>query len=996
MKATRTQEALPPGLVRLDSDGTIRFPDEAARRFLERDGAPCEGRKIAEIIGPVAGAWPPDGLQKAAFADWAVADLSIEVRVWPLPGSSNGEFVAVLSDVTAERASIASLEQTDAQLQAAIEALPDGFVMFDADDRIAFFNETYRDMYGESADLIYRGASFELGIREGVRRGQYPEARGREQAWIADRLRQHRAAGGPLEQYTAGGRWIRILERRVPGGGTVGLRIDITDQKERELALLHSQERLERLAGAAIDCVIGIDNQGRVLEFNPAAERTFGYLRADVVGKEMSNLIVPEKYREAHRNGLRRYFATGESNVLGKRIEIEAQRSDGSVFPCELSIVAIRSPDQPGFVAYLRDITDRRLSEERLRLSEQSYRQLFENSSEGIFVIQDERIVLANPAAESLLRDRQRPLAGTPIQDLVVAEDWREVREHYGREMRAEGASRKMELRIRSGGETVRWFEHSAVSIEWEGRPALLSFATDVTDRRQKEQDLRQAKEAAEIADRAKSDFIAKMSHEIRTPMNAVIGLSSLLADSALEPTQKHYVRIIEESAGNLLTIINDILDFSRVAAGRLEIERSPFNLRELAESAVDLARRLPGGANLGLSTKLAADLPDVLVGDAGRLNQIFLNLLGNAVKFTEHGTVTLSAEIVERRIDGVRVRFEVSDTGVGISPTDRIRLFKPFEQGIDVQVRRKGGTGLGLAICRQLVELMGGQIDVESESGHGARFWFELDLGRASAQDSYAPALPAIATAASVARRLRVLVVEDTPANQIVARAVLEKMGHEVEVASDGGEALVAAKTGNFDVILMDVQMPTMDGHEATRRIRALGGAAGRVPIIALTAFAGEVDRELALAAGMTDYLSKPIRASDLVAMIEKTLMREATAALLTPAAGLLDINALVELREAVGADSFVQLSSACQQDVVASLAEVESAMATGDVARLRKAAHRLRGLFGQFGAPQAAVAAGAVENADDSEIMHRVAELLRLGPAAMEALKIWSDAGS
>lgn len=995
MKASRTKKALPPGIVRLDSDGTIRFPDEAARRFLERDGVPCEGRKMAEVIGPTAGAWPPDGGRTAAFGSWAVADLSVEVRVWPLPGSSKGELIAVLSDVPAERASIASLEQTDAQLRAAIEALPDGFVMFDADDRIAFFNETYRDMYGESADLIFPGASYELGLREGVRRGQYPEAHGREQAWIADRLRQHRDPKGALEQHTAEGRWIRILERRVPGGGTVGLRIDITDHKERELALLHSQERLEKLAVAAIDCVIGIDNEGRILEFNPAAERTFGYLRADVVGKEMSSLIVPEKYREAHRNGLRRYFATGESNVLGKRIEIEAQRSDGSVFPCELSILAIRSPDQPGFVAYLRDITDRRLSEERLRLSEQSYRQLFENSSEGIFVIQDERVVLANPAAERLLPNRQRPLVGTSIKDLVVSEDWRRAREHYGREIRAEGAPRKMELRIRSDTETVRWFEHSAAAIEWGGRPALLSFATDVTDRRQKEQDLRQAKEAAEIADRAKSDFIAKMSHEIRTPMNAVIGLSSLLADTTLDPTQKHYVRIIEESAGNLLTIINDILDFSRLAAGRLEIEKSPFNLRELAESAVDLARRLPGGANLGLAARLAADLPDVVVGDAGRLNQVFLNLLGNAVKFTEHGTVTLSAEIIRRQIDGVRVRFELRDTGVGISAADRIRLFKPFEQGVNAQERRKGGTGLGLAICRQIVELMGGQIDVESEPGHGTRFWFELDLGCAQAEGSVAPAIRATAAAAPAARRLRVLVAEDTPANQIVARAVLEKMGHEVEVVSDGNEALVAAKTGNFDVILMDVQMPTMDGHEASRRIRALEGSAGRVPIIALTAFAREVDREAALAAGMTDYLSKPIRARDLVAMIEKTQMRGAAAPLI-PAAGPLDIKALVELRDAVGADTFVLLSSGYQQDAVASLAEVESAVATGDVARVRKAAHRLNGLFGQFGAPQAAAAARAVEGADDSEIMHRVADLLRLGPDAMEALKIWSDAGS
>jgi len=990
-----TPEVLSPGLVRLDSDGTIRSSDEAARQLLERGGSPCEGRKLTDIIGSEAGTWPPDGYQKAAFGDWAVEGLSIEVRVWPLPGSSTGEFVAVLSDVTAARASIASLERTDVQLRAAIEALPDGFVMFDADDRIAFHNKTYRDMYRESADLIAPGASYELGLREGVRRGQYPEARGREQAWIADRLRQHRDPGGAIEQYTSGGRWIRILERRVPGGGTVGLRIDITDQKDRELALLHSQERLEKLMSAAIDCVIGIDNLGRILEFNPAAEKTFGYLRENVVGKEMSTFIVPEEYREAHHNGLRRYFSTGESSVLGRRIEITAQRSDGSIFPCELSIVPIKSSAQPGFVAHLRDITDRRLSEKKRRQSEQSYRQLFENSSEGIFVIQNERIVLANPAAESLLCDRQQPLAGTSIQDLVVAEDWREVREHYGREMQGEVAPRKMELRIRAGAESVRWFEHSAVSIEWEGRPALLSFATDVTDRRQKEQDLRHAKEAAEIADRAKSDFIAKMSHEIRTPMNAVIGLSSLLADSALDSTQKHYVRIIEESAGNLLTIINDILDFSRLAAGRLEIERSPFNVRELAENAVDLARRLPGGANLGLSAKLPADLPDVLVGDAGRLNQVFLNLLGNAVKFTEHGTVTLSAEIVERRIDGIRVRFEVRDTGVGISPAARLRLFRPFEQGAELQVRRKGGTGLGLAICRQLVELMGGEIDVESESGRGARFWFEIDLERAPAHGSFAPAIPTTAAAAPVARHLRVLVAEDTPANQIVARAMLEKMGHEVEVANDGGEALVAAKAGRFDVILMDVQMPTMDGHEATRRIRALGGAAGRVPIIALTAFAQQTDRELALAAGMTDYLSKPIRAASLAAMIEKTLMPEEAPLPLPPAAGHLDVAALAELREAVGADSFVRLVLRYQQDVMASLAEVENAVATGDVARLRKAAHRLSGLFGQFGAPQAAAAAGAAESADDADIMHRAADLRRLGPAAMEALKIWSGAG-
>lgn len=376
-------------------------------------------------------------------------------------------------------------------------------------------------------------------------------------------------------------------------------------------------------------------------------------------------------------------------------------------------------------------------------------------------------------------------------------------------------------------------------------------------------EDLRRARDAADTANRIKSEFLASMSHEIRTPMNGVIGMVHMLKNSPLSDEQRDKLATLESSAKGLLALLNDILDISKIEAGRLELNLAPFSMSEMIGDLVALWRPSALSKHLTLTHEIDAAVPTVMIGDAARIGQVLANFLGNAVKFTHHGGIVLKIMATPLRDRRYAVTLAVKDTGIGIAHDVQARLFQKFTQADASMTRRYGGTGLGLAICRELTKLMGGEVGVDSEPGQGSTFWMRLELLAAENLPDISDELRAddrVLLEGSGRRALSLLVAEDNLINQKVIRAMLESVGHHTELAADGGEAVAAVQRDRFDAILMDVQMPHMDGIMATREIRALGGAYTDLPIIALTANAMAGDRERYLAAGMNAYVSKPI----------------------------------------------------------------------------------------------------------------------------------------
>ncbi len=513
---------------------------------------------------------------------------------------------------------------------------------------------------------------------------------------------------------------------------------------------------------------------------------------------------------------------------------------------------------------------------EHLRENNRGLCRFLENCPDAIYVQIGGRIVFVNAKAMEIFGAADLfQLIGSPSLELFHPDSRDTVRNRRAN-TKSVGTSMPLEevRHLRLDGSDF-YGESAGTPIIWDGQAAILVVVRDITERRLAAQRLQHAKEAAEAANRAKSDFLATMSHEIRTPMNGVLGMAHLLLDTKLDDEQREFVDTIRESGESLLAVISDILDFTKVEAGEIDLEFVEFRPLEIIEFIVNLLAPQADEKGLGISTKICSEIPQLVKGDPVRLRQILVNLVGNAIKFTDHGAITISVTVEETDKQDVRLRFSVSDTGLGITSSAQGRIFGRFTQVDSSLARQFGGTGLGLAIAKQLCELMGGEIGVESALGEGSTFWFTvvLAISNESSTESASAATNIVSpgTNEGTARGSLILLAEDNPVNQRVAVAILTRAGHRVDAVVNGIEAVNAVNAQPYDVILMDVQMPEMDGIAATKAIRAFGGEKRNIPIIAITANAMAGDREECLEAGMDDYLAKPFKPDDLLTAIDR-----------------------------------------------------------------------------------------------------------------------------
>jgi PAS domain S-box-containing protein len=726
---------------------------------------------------------------------------------------------------------------------------------------------------------------------------------------------------------------------------------------------------------------IATDAKGVIQIFNVGAERMLGYAAAEVMNKITPADISDPPELIARAKALSAELATPitpgfealvfkASRGIEDIYELTYIRKDGSRFPAVVSVTALRDA-QGAIIGYLLIGTDnsaRKLVEaeqkkldQRLRDQQFYTRSLIESNTDAIMTTDPSGIITdVNKQMEALTDCTRDELIGAPFKDYFTDPERAEAAIKL---VLSEKSVTDYELtaRARDGKQTVVSYNATTFYDRNRTLQGVFAAARDVTERKRVEAELQQAKAAAESASQTKSDFLASMSHEIRTPMNAIMGIADLLAKTALSPEQDKYVQIFRRAGDNLLNLINDILDLSKVEASQLELEQTGFSLNDHLEKVMEMVAARANEKGLALVYKIAPNVPTDLVGDPTRLRQVLLNLIGNAIKFTQSGEVSLRVEPDADSSIPTALRFTISDTGIGISDEKLGQVFERFTQADSSTTRRFGGSGLGLTISKRLVELMGGRIWVESEVGVGSMFAFAVPFEIWATADR--PMAVLVGTELELPLpALRILLAEDSPDNCIITMAYLEDTPYQVEIAETGAIACKMFELGHYDLVLMDRQMPIMDGLTATRTIRAWEKANDRppTPIVALTASALKGDREMCLGAGCTAYLTKPIKQEVLLQAIKEH-------SLVAPASSKEEssrINPMLLRMNQKFANRIPAYLQSCRQNAIVIL----DALDRGDFETVTNLGHQMSGSGAMFGFQAITDIGGTLEQAAKS----------------------------
>ncbi|WP_052090832.1 PAS domain S-box protein [Desulfosporosinus sp. HMP52] len=775
-------------------------------------------------------------------------------------------YIGAVFDITEEKKAEEGLKRYELLLEKARDII----LLIDRDGRIMEANEAAAKAYGYTQEGLCTKTIFDLCGADNMTKEQLDKV-GNEGIFFES---VHRRKDGSTFPVEVSSQSAYVGNKRL----LVNIIRDISDRKETECALKESEEKFRIIFNGAADALflqtfsMDPDKIGRIIEVNDAACKRLGYTREELISMPTSSVIAPQNRAEA-KTYLK--HLQPKSSITIENIHIA---KDGKEIPVEVNIHCFELQGNQVWLSIARDITERKKAEYELIKSKTKYQTLLMNMDTGFAYFKafkddynkpiDAIYVEVNDSFETITGQKREDIVGKRVLELfpeLKEEVYDLFKKLTGNSM---GYSVKInEYKVRKRD---RWCTLYAYSPE----PGYFGvILTDITEDKRSSERLKAAKEQAEAANRAKSQFLANMSHEIRTPMNGILGMAQLLIMD-LKDEKKEMAKIIKTSGDNLLTIINDILDLSKIEAGKVVLSQERFSINRLVNEVDNLIKPLVIRKGLEYKSHIDEIIQGDLMGDSGRVKQILFNLLGNAIKFTERGSVELTITKGKTFKDRVQLVFSINDTGVGIAE-DKIRqLFTYFTQGDDSITKKYGGTGLGLAISKQLINMMNGEICVESEPGVGSNFVFYVIFMEATDDKSFATTNKGD-TPTIVLPKFSALLVEDDFVSSVLMKKLCERININLKTVINGKQAIDLLKYESFDMIFMDIQMPDISGYETTRLIREMEKTCNKyTPIIATTAFALVGDREKCLDAGMDDYLGKPINAEKFYAIVKKYLI--------------------------------------------------------------------------------------------------------------------------